>query len=130
MYLGYGIIQVAQKKGVDLIKISFPYLGTSNSEFKLNLTQRVTGSLVYLLIDCVFEAVRTNPGYVMATPIHNFWDLWELFFVFARKLGWIFIHPKPYLRFWIFEIKYYNKIRANFLSFLICLFYYYNPLFK
>ena len=34
-------------KGVDLIKISFPYLGTSNSKFiRLNLTQRVTGSLV------------------------------------------------------------------------------------
>ena len=35
-------------EGVDLIKILFPYLGTSNSKFKLNLTQRVTGSLVYL----------------------------------------------------------------------------------
>ena len=35
----------------------------------------------------------------------------------TRKLGWIFMHPKPYLRFWIFEIKYYNNIRANFLSY-------------
>ena len=41
------------KKGVDLIKISFPYLGTSNSKFRLNLTQRVTGSLVsYNTINC------------------------------------------------------------------------------
>ena len=30
------------------MKISFPYLGTSNSKFKLNLTQWVTGSLVYI----------------------------------------------------------------------------------
>ena len=65
----------------------------------------------------MLEAVRTNPGYGMATLIHNFWDFWELFFVFARKLCWIFMHPKPYLRFWIFEIKYYNIIRANFLSY-------------
>ena len=36
------------KKGVDLIKISFTYLGTSNSKFRLNLTQRVTGSLVII----------------------------------------------------------------------------------
>ena len=33
-------------KGVHLIKISVPYLGTSNSKFRLNLTQQVTGSLV------------------------------------------------------------------------------------
>ena len=26
------------------------------------------------LIDCMFEAVRTTPGYEMATLIHNFWD--------------------------------------------------------
>ena len=69
------------------------------------------------LIVCLFEAVRTNPGYGMSTLIYNFWDFWELFFVFARKLGWIFMHPNPYLRFWIFEIKYYNNIRANFLSY-------------
>ena len=69
------------------------------------------------LIVCLFEAVPTNPGYGMATLIHNFWDLWEIFFVFARKLGWIFMHPKLYLRFEIFEknIRYYNNIRANFL---------------
>ena len=30
------------------MKISFPYLGTSNSKFKLNLTQWVTGSLVFI----------------------------------------------------------------------------------
>ena len=29
-----------------------------------------------------------------------------------------FLYPKPYLRFRIFEIKYYNNIRANFLSYL------------
>ena len=66
----------------------------------------------------MFEAVRTNPGYGMATLIHNFWDFWELFFVFASNLGWIFMHPKPYLRFWFFEIKYYNNIWANFLSYI------------
>ena len=69
------------------------------------------------LIGWLIEAVRTNPVYGMATLIHNFWDFWELFLVFARKLGWIFMHPKPYLRFWIFEIKYYNNILANFLSY-------------
>ena len=65
----------------------------------------------------MLEAVRTNPGYGMATLIYNFCDFWELFFVFARKTGGIFMHPKPYLRFWIFEIKYYNNIWANFLSY-------------
>ena len=69
------------------------------------------------LIDCMLEAVHTNPGCGMATLIHNFWDFWELFFVFARKLGWIFMHPKPYLRIWIFKIKYYINIRVNFLSY-------------
>ena len=56
------------------------------------------------MIDCMFEAVRTNPGYGMATLIHNFWDFWKLFFVFARKLGWIFMHPKQYFKFWILNI--------------------------
>ena len=35
----------AALKGVNLIKISLTHLGTSNSKFRLNLTQRVTGSL-------------------------------------------------------------------------------------
>ena len=80
--------------------------------------------LIVRMIDCMFEAVRTNPGYGMFTLIHNFWDFWELLFVFARKLGWNFMHPKPYLRFWIFEIKYYNNIRANFLSYFTVNFYF------
>ena len=32
--------------GVDIMKISLTYFGTSNSKFRLNLTQRVTDSLV------------------------------------------------------------------------------------
>ena len=41
-------------------------------------------------------------------------NFWELFFVFARKLGRIFIYPRPYLEFRFF-FKYYNNIQANFL---------------
>ena len=70
------------------------------------------------LYDCLLEAVRTNPGYGMATQIHNFWDFWELFFLSLQGSSAEFLYPKPYLRFWIFEIKYYNSIRANFLSYL------------
>ena len=73
--------------------------------------------LIACMIDCMFEAVRTNPGYGMATLIHNFWDFWELFFAFARKLGWIFMHTKTVSTILNFEIKYYNNIRANFLSY-------------
>ena len=61
------------------------------------------------MINCMFEAVRTNPGYGMATS--------ENYFLSLRKLVWIFMHPKPYLRFWIFEIKYYSNIQANFLPY-------------
>ena len=51
LFLEYGIIQVVQK--MLLLKKRRPNknlitLFTSNSIFRLNLTQRVTGSLVYL----------------------------------------------------------------------------------
>ena len=35
--------------------------------------------MIDCMIDCMFEAVRTNPGYGMVSLIHNFWDFWELF---------------------------------------------------
>ena len=42
--------------------MSLTYLGTSNSKFRLNLTQRVTGSLVHLLnsdhLDCMIDCLR------------------------------------------------------------------------
>ena len=37
------------------------------------------------MIDCMFEALRTNPGYGMATLIHNFWDLREFFFYLCEE---------------------------------------------
>ena len=92
-------------------KFEFDQIYFSNFEKKVQhelqcylYTYKTLIILIVWLIVCMFEAVRTNPGYGMATLIHNFWDFWELFFVFARKLGWIFMHPKPYRRFWILNI--------------------------
>ena len=33
-----------------------------------------THKSLVVLLDCLLEAVRTNPGYGMATLIYNFWD--------------------------------------------------------
>ena len=49
LFLGYGIIQVIQKMLLLNRRCpnkNFSTLFTSNSKFRLNLTQRVTGSLV------------------------------------------------------------------------------------
>ena len=59
----------------------------------LLLILKLKSQLIYILINsdhldcmivCLFEAVRTNPGYGMAALIYN---LGELYFIFARKLG-------------------------------------------
>ena len=36
------------------MKISLTYLGTRNSKFRINLTQRVTGSLVFYNVWCFY----------------------------------------------------------------------------
>ena len=47
----------------------------------------------------------------------SFLGFLRIIFCLCKEACWIFMHPKPHLRFWIFEIKYYNNIRANFLSY-------------
>ena len=72
LFLGYGILQVVQKMLLFIRRWpnkNFTTPFTSNSKFILNLTQRVTGSLVYILkvwsswlivwmIDCLRPCVR------------------------------------------------------------------------
>ena len=84
MFHGYGIIQVSQKmllKGVDLIKISLPYLGTSNSKLKLNLTQRVTSSLVVFIelfasvCECCYLVWQSSPSPQIQAASPSGWAL-------------------------------------------------------
>ena len=76
------IISVFLEKSIInfLFKIKF--------NFSLYNTEKTKKSIIpisiYILIKFwspwLIEAVRTNPGYGMATIIYNFWDFWELFF--------------------------------------------------
>ena len=101
----------------------FITLFTRNSKFRLNLTQRVTGSLVtykslIILIDWLddwlLEAVRTNPGYGMATLIYNFWDFWELFLSLqGSSAEFLYMISKAVSTILNFEIKYYNNINSG-----------------
>ena len=51
----------------------------------------------------------------MATLIHNFWDFWELSLQ-GSSADFLCIQNRIYDSEF-FEIKYYNNIRANFLSY-------------
>ena len=71
LFLGYGIIQVVQK--MLLLKRRWPNkkfitLFTSNSKFRLNLTQRVTGSLVLYRIEWI-NGIRSKLMYTSETSV-------------------------------------------------------------
>ena len=50
-------------------------LDTNSKKFKISPIYLYTYKTLIVLIDCMLEAVRTNPGYGMAALIHNFWHL-------------------------------------------------------
>ena len=66
------------------MKISLTYLGTRNSKFRLNLTQRVTGSLVGYKNYEVTGGVINMENTTLIEPIQSF-SLFSTVYVFNMK---------------------------------------------
>ena len=72
--------------------------------------------LMKLWSSCLLEAVRTNPGYGMATLIYNFWRFLRIIFRLCEEARLNFYISKTVSRIPnFFKIKYYKNIWANFL---------------